>query len=211
MYDWLYYFCGEWEGWALVNWFNHTSWVTAVTPTDRPKSIRNSCVIKVFGGVFMLSCCFLDYSVGVGVFVTGLSQISSFFSFDYTARPKSVRNRCVIKVFGGVFMLSRGLLDFSVGVGDFVIGLSQISSNHFTSPHLKEDTKWASLLSKRGIYLHLRFLLVLPLSESLLSTNCFPDPPFIKILWYSENGKWFSRRKYLRNPTHFQTLTVYYN
>ena len=54
--------------------------MTAVAPTDRPKSVRNSCVIKVFGGVFMLSRCFLDYSVGVGVFVTGLSQISSFFS-----------------------------------------------------------------------------------------------------------------------------------
>ena len=26
--------------------------MTAVTPTDRPKSVRNSCVIKVFGGVF---------------------------------------------------------------------------------------------------------------------------------------------------------------
>ena len=64
----------------LVNRFNHTSWVTAVTPTDRPKSIRNSCVIKVFGGVLMLSRCFLDCSVGVGVFVTGLSQtlMSSF-------------------------------------------------------------------------------------------------------------------------------------
>ena len=80
MYDWLHHFCGEWEGWALVNWFNHTSWVTAVTPTDRPKSVRNSCVINVFGGVFMLSRCFLDCSVGVGVFVIGLSQISSFFS-----------------------------------------------------------------------------------------------------------------------------------
>ena len=54
--------------------------MTAVTPTDRPKSVRNSCVIKVFGGVFMLSRCFLDCSVGVGAFVTGLSQISSFFS-----------------------------------------------------------------------------------------------------------------------------------
>ena len=29
----------------------------------------------------MLSRCFLDCSVGVGVFVTGLSQISSFFSY----------------------------------------------------------------------------------------------------------------------------------
>ena len=55
--------------------------MTAVTPTDRPKSVRNSCVIKVFGGVFMLSRCFLDCSVGVGVFVKGLSQISSFFSY----------------------------------------------------------------------------------------------------------------------------------
>ena len=37
---------------SLVNRFNHISWVTAVTPTDRPKSVRNRCVIKVFGGVF---------------------------------------------------------------------------------------------------------------------------------------------------------------
>ena len=29
----------------------------------------------------MLSRCFLDFSVGVGAFVIGLSQISSFFSF----------------------------------------------------------------------------------------------------------------------------------
>ena len=64
-----------------MNRFNHTSLVTAVTPTDRPKSVRNSCVIKVFCGVFMLSRGFLDCSEGVGVFVTGLSQISSFFSF----------------------------------------------------------------------------------------------------------------------------------
>ena len=55
--------------------------MTAVTPTDRPKSVRYSCVIKVFCGVFMLSRCFLDCSVGVEVFVTGLSQISSFFSY----------------------------------------------------------------------------------------------------------------------------------
>ena len=41
-----------------------------VNPTDRPKSIRNRCVIEVFGDVFfVLSCCFLDLSVGVGAFV----------------------------------------------------------------------------------------------------------------------------------------------
>ena len=57
-----------------VNRFNHTRCVAIVTPTDRPKSVRNRCVIEVFGGVFVLSRCFLDISVGVE------SQISSFFT-----------------------------------------------------------------------------------------------------------------------------------
>ena len=61
---------------------NHTSWMTVVTPTDRPKSVRNCCVIEVFGGVFVLSFCF-DFSVGIGVFIIGLSQISFFFSLNY--------------------------------------------------------------------------------------------------------------------------------
>ena len=58
-----------------------TRLVAFVTPTDRPKSVRNRCVIEVFGGVFVLLRCFLDFSVGVGAFVIGLSQISSFFSY----------------------------------------------------------------------------------------------------------------------------------
>ena len=46
-------------------------------------SVRNCCLIEVYGGVFVLShCFFLDFSVGVGAFVIGLSQISSFFSSD---------------------------------------------------------------------------------------------------------------------------------
>ena len=52
--------------------------MTAVTQTDRPKSVRNRCVIEVLDGFFMLSRCFLDFSVGEGAFVIGLSQISSF-------------------------------------------------------------------------------------------------------------------------------------
>ena len=47
-----------------------------VTPTDGPKSVRNRCVIEVFGGVFVLSRCLLDFSVDVEAFVIGLSQIS---------------------------------------------------------------------------------------------------------------------------------------
>ena len=53
-----------------------------VTPTDRPKSVRNRCVIEVFGGVFVLSLCCLDFSVGIGAIVTGLSQISSLFFYS---------------------------------------------------------------------------------------------------------------------------------
>ena len=34
-----------------VNQVNHTSWVPVVTPTDRPKSVRNRCVFELFCGV----------------------------------------------------------------------------------------------------------------------------------------------------------------
>ena len=40
-----------------------------VTLTDRLKSVRSRCVIEVFGGVFVLSRSFLDFSVGVGAFL----------------------------------------------------------------------------------------------------------------------------------------------
>ena len=58
MSNWLHYFCGEWEGWALLNRFNHTSWVTAVTPTDRPKSVRNSCVINFLWRFYVVTLLF---------------------------------------------------------------------------------------------------------------------------------------------------------
>ena len=61
-----------------VNRLNHTSWVAIVTPTDHPKSVRNRCVIEVFGGVCVLLRHLLGFSVGVGTFVIGLSPISSF-------------------------------------------------------------------------------------------------------------------------------------
>ena len=71
-----------------VNQVNHTSWVAVVTPTDRPKSVRNHFVIKLFCGVVSVVTLPFDISAGVGAFVIGLSQISSFFSLyfmkDYT-------------------------------------------------------------------------------------------------------------------------------
>ena len=47
---------------------------------DRPKSVRNRCVIELFVTLFVLSLCHFDISAGVGAYVIGLSQISSFFS-----------------------------------------------------------------------------------------------------------------------------------
>ena len=67
------------ESWDPVNRFNHTSLVAILTPTDRSMSVPYQFVIEVFGGVFVLSFSFLDFSVGAGAFVIGLSQISSFF------------------------------------------------------------------------------------------------------------------------------------
>ena len=55
--------------------------MTIVTRTDRPKSVRNRCVIEVSGGVFVLSIGF-EFSVGIGVFVIWLSQISFFISWE---------------------------------------------------------------------------------------------------------------------------------
>ena len=47
---WLHGCCREWEG-GPVNQVNHTSWVAVVTPTDRPKSVLNCCLIELFCSV----------------------------------------------------------------------------------------------------------------------------------------------------------------
>ena len=52
---WLHGCCGEWEGWARKS-VSRTSWVALVTPTDRPKSVCNRCVIELFcGGVCVVA------------------------------------------------------------------------------------------------------------------------------------------------------------
>ena len=64
-----------------LNRFNRTSWMVVVTPTDRPKSVHNRCVIGVLSGVFVLSVGHLIFCWYKG-FVIGLSQISFLFSSD---------------------------------------------------------------------------------------------------------------------------------
>ena len=70
--------CG-WEG-GFYKPVKHISWVVVVTPTDRPKSVRNCYLIELFVALFVLSLCHFDISVGVGAFVKGLGQISSVLS-----------------------------------------------------------------------------------------------------------------------------------
>ena len=57
--------CGEWKGWPPKP-ANNSSWIAVVTPTYRPKSIRNRCVIERFG-VFVLSFYLFLISVAKGV------------------------------------------------------------------------------------------------------------------------------------------------
>ena len=88
--------------------------MTVVTPTDRPKSVRNRCVIEVFGDVCVLSFGFRIFCCCRG-FVIGLSQISFFFSWHACSNNDALSNYLVslttesslFKLFG-VFVLSLG-------------------------------------------------------------------------------------------------------
>ena len=71
--------CGYCDGCVPVNRFNNTSGMTVVTPSDRPKSVRNLCEIEVLVAFLYCHVGFFYFTVGVGAFVIGLSHISSFF------------------------------------------------------------------------------------------------------------------------------------
>ena len=57
---WLFGWCGEWE-YGPVNQVNHTSWVSVVTPTDRPESVRNCCLIELFWRCLCCHFAFLTF------------------------------------------------------------------------------------------------------------------------------------------------------
>ena len=75
--------CGKWEGWALKPLVNQPDLMTVVAPADRPKSVRNSCVIERICSVFVSF--HLSIVCRLGVFVILLRQISSLFSLLATA------------------------------------------------------------------------------------------------------------------------------
>ena len=87
---WLHGFCGWWEGWDPVNRFNHTSWVAIVTPADRPKSVRNRCVIEVFGGVLCVFTLLFGFFCRCKGFCHRAE--SDLFLFSYGRRRDKWRN-----------------------------------------------------------------------------------------------------------------------
>ena len=54
------------EGWDPVNRFNHTSWMSFVTQTDRPETVRNRRVIE-FLVAFLCYHVVLDFLLVYGL------------------------------------------------------------------------------------------------------------------------------------------------
>ena len=69
---------------------NHTSWMAIVTPTDRPKSVRNCSLIELFCGVVCVATLPLWHFCWYRAFVIGLGQISSFLSWSLQCSGISV-------------------------------------------------------------------------------------------------------------------------
>ena len=76
-----HFFCGYWEvGIPYTVLTTPVWWLSLLQLTVLIRSAIVVFTIEVFGGIFLLSFCFLEFSVDVRAFVIGLSQISSFFS-----------------------------------------------------------------------------------------------------------------------------------
>ena len=77
------------------------------------RSAINRCVIAVF----VLSRCFLDFSVGVGAFVIWLSQISSFF-YSFKKTPNKQTNKQTLKPSqrGSLLLVALGCVRFMMQI-----------------------------------------------------------------------------------------------
>ena len=74
---WLHCLCGEWEGWARKP-ANHTILVAVFSPIGRTTPIINHRVIEFLVAFLCWHLAFLPFLLTKGIFVIGLSQISSF-------------------------------------------------------------------------------------------------------------------------------------
>ena len=94
--------------------FNHTSWMDVVTPTDRPKSVHNCCVIDVFVASYKYCPLVVEFSVGIGAFVIGLSQISFFFSSSGCSKCLQLFVHILLCLYVNYFLLNGKFVFFSI-------------------------------------------------------------------------------------------------
>ena len=97
--------------------------ICLVLPTDRPKSVRNRCVIEVFGCV-----CVLSFGFRIFCWYRGFSHRTGSDLLLFSLQKKfDLHNKlCVFHVT--VHLTLNHTFDISVGVWAFVIGLGRISS-----------------------------------------------------------------------------------
>ena len=74
--------------------FNHTSWVAVVTPTDRPKSVRNRCVIELFCDVvYVVTLPFWHFCWCMGF--CHMTESDLFLFLSSVLDPSMVVNTCI--------------------------------------------------------------------------------------------------------------------
>ena len=101
--------------------------MAVVTQTDCPKSVRNRCVIEVFGGVFVLSIGFrifcwyrgFCHRIETDLFRSPLKPLD---------RSRSVRNRCVIELICTVLCY----IDFALSVVNGCLSYNCVRSLQFS-------------------------------------------------------------------------------
>ena len=149
---WLHGCCWEWEG-GPVNQVNHTSWVAVVTPTDRPKSVCNCCLIEVFCGVvcvvtlpFWHFCwcrgfchrtgsihlLFVPWHIPVrGALISYWTVVFDLFSFNYYRSFYAVN--CLIYIYFVWFSCKERNVSIADDIHEHDIGSFHTLFNYFTN------------------------------------------------------------------------------
>ena len=111
---------------------NHTSWVAVVTPTDRPKSVRNCCLMELFCGV-------------VCVVTLPLWHFCWYRGFCHRTGSDLL-----------LFVYLSCLSDFSETFGMRPILIDSIANPLLNLSHYITSSEWhACLLKKRSAFMHI--------------------------------------------------------
>ena len=91
--------------------------MTAVTPTDRPKSVRDRCLIEVFGVVFYVVTLLFGFSCGCGGFCHRTeSDLFLFLFWSYAVFEYCTRIRDLIGVIVWSILLIKSDLKWCINL-----------------------------------------------------------------------------------------------